>query len=485
MLIRPFPAALGVCAALCLSVVAASAGHAQKVATRARSSVLLRAPDSTVARVRAPVRPRVDSAPVRATRTAPATQTPLTKAVAAVVPTRASRAPASETAVRKPAAVVPVTPPKVTPQEAAVRLAKSLYGGKAREATVTVINPRTAAVWIADTAVKQPAPPGLDVDEGVSLPFRFIVIDSARGDTMALKPWFDDGGGLRYDSRAGAYIATLRIGLRDTLHGKQRRVLSPMIKLSVAAIADEVTPEVLEVGETNVFITKARLMTRRIASAMRVRVWPDFSERSVDVWVPFQPDSVMVRVDRASIAGFGLDETNVTVELSPGAAAPGDSIAVSLEATHGTFASGPVVYPKGGSPVVTRLRSSGMGPQLITARAGVLVAGQRALSYTFPMGLLGGGVLGALLGAIMVMVRDRGRPLAPAKGWIVLSGVLAGVLTALIAAIGVVKIPGFTLPPGGGAIVSILAGALGGYVGPKGFESLFGAFGAGRQPTKS
>ena len=58
-----------------------------------------------------------------------------------------------------------------------------------------------------------------------------------------------------------------------------------------------------------------------------------------------------------------------------------------------------------------------------------------------------------------------------------------GILVAIIAAVGVLKIPGFELPAGGGALVSLLAGALGGYVGPKGVEKLFGAFASGREPT--
>ena len=173
----------------------------------------------------------------------------------------------------------------------------------------------------------------------------------------------------------------------------------------------------------------------------------------------------------------------MTVELSPGAAAPADSIAVSLSSTAGTFSTGPVVYPKGGTPVVTRLRSSGLGTHVITARAGVLLAGERKVHFGFPYGLLVGAVLGALLGSIMLVLRERKRPDAPAAGWLIASGVIAGLLTAIVAAAGLVKIPGFTLPAGGGALISVLAGALGGYVGPKGFEVLFGAFGAGKAKT--
>lgn len=480
MLVRFLPA-IRACV-IGLAVLPAAASAQQEPRIRARSSVLLRPPDSTIV-VAAPTRPRTASVntAVLAGATRTDSRSPLVIAATPALRGTARRVPG--TRVTTPVAPAPASDSAVTPQAAARRLATSLYGRKAKLETVAVINERAAGVWVGDAAEKQPAPRGLDVKEGVVLPFRYIVLDPSRGDMMALKPWFDDGGGLRYDSQRGAYVGTLRIGLSDTLHGSQRRALSPRIRISVTSTADSVTPELLEISETNLFVTKARLVTRRIANALRVTVWPEFTQKRVDLWIPFQPDSVILSVDRPEIAGFALEDVNVTVELSPGAAAPTDSIAVSLSSTGGTFSTGPVVYPKGGTPVVTRLRSSGLGPQLITARAGVLLAGERKVQFGFPYGLLVGAVLGALLGSIMLVLRERKRPDAPAAGWLVASGVIAGLLTAIVAAAGLVKIPGFTLPAGGGALISVLAGALGGYVGPKGFEVLFGAFGAGKAKT--
>lgn len=507
MRVRPVAVAVAadvvVAIVVCSTLLASAAGAQAKAVMRTRSSVLLSAPDST-AMVRAAVKPRVSATATAASgaiqtaansplitavrlpvRVAPGPRT-VRESVATRPPGGTAVPPATEPARPTPVPTAtdttPAKPP-ATAKAAAQQLATQLYGPRAKLATVNVINERTASVWVGDAAVKQPAPPGLDVSEGVALPFRYISVDPKSGEVMALKPWFDDGGGLRYDSRSGAYVATLRIGLRDTLHATQGRALSPKIRLSVAAAADSVTPEILEIGETNVFITKARLLTRRIASAMRVTVWPDFSDRGVDLWIPFQPDSVIVRVDHESIDGFGLGEANVTVELSPGAAAPGDSIAVALESTNGTFATGPIVYPKGAGPVVTKLRSSGMGAQVITARAGVLIAGTQRIDFGFPTGLFFGGALGALLGAGMLAMRERNRPESKGIGWLIASGLIAGLLIALIAAVGVAKIPGFDLPAGGSALVSLLAGALGGYVGPKGMESLFGAFSAGKKPA--
>ena len=370
-------------------------------------------------------------------------------------------------------------------QTAASALATTLYGSKARLATLDLLSSNTASVWVGDSAVKEKAPPGLDVAEGVVLPFRYMRVDGETGTTMALKPWFDDGGGLRYDSRRRAYVATLRIGLRDTL-SRTRAPLSPAIVMSVGAAADSIAPERLEFTETNVFTTQSRLVSSRVNGPMRVIVWPDFSSDSVELWIPLVPDYVQVHVDKPQITGFGLSVTNVTVALSPGALAPSDSLAVTLSSTAGTFEGGPIVWPKGATPVTVKLRSEGMGRNTISAVAEPFVTGTRDIEFAFPRGLVIGAMLGALIGSALAVMRERKRVLRKSLNIFFASGLLTGIVLALIVAVGVLRIPGFELAAGGTALVSLLAGVLGGYVGPKGLEGLATPFRAGRaEPRKA
>ncbi len=428
-------------------------------ARRIRSSVLLRAPITAAAQ--------------------PAVQRPAVALPAAVRPMIIVLP--SKPSVFATAPQLAQLDSSATPQAAASSLATALYGAAAQLGTLTLLSANTASVWVSDSAVKQKAPPGLDVDEGVVLPFRYMRVDEQTGQVMALKPWFDDGGGLRYDSRRRAYVATLRIGLRDTLSGASaRRPLSPAIHLSIGAAADSVSPERLEISETNVFTTHSRLVASRVNGPMRVTVWPDFAPDGVELWIPLVPDYVQVRVDKPSIAGFGLSVANVTVSLSPGALAPGDSLAVTLASTGGSFEGGPIVWPKGDAPATVKLRSDGVGQKTITATAEPFVAGTTPIEFGFPRGLVGGAMMGAVIGSALAVLRERKRVLRKSLSIFFASGLLTGIVVALIAAVGAVRIPGFELAAGGTALVSLLAGVLGGYVGPKGLESIVSPFRAGR-----
>ena len=168
------------------------------------------------------------------------------------------------------------------------------------------------------------------------------------------------------------------------------------------------------------------------------------------------------------------------IALSPGAVAPNDSLAVRLSATNGSFREGPVVFPKGATPALIHLRSAGVGTQTITASAGAFVTGSRDIDFSMPFNLLVGGLLGAVVGSALALLRERQR--SRRRGYVAfaLSGLLTGELLAIIAAIGVLKLPGLALASGGAALVSFVAGAIGGYVGPRGLEKLIPAFAAGR-----
>ncbi len=487
-----------------LAALQPSGAATAKTTARVRSTVLLRAPSvATAAKVEPATRPAAALPPAAApaVETTPRSTLAFMRAARSIEKTTADASVAA--VIPKPSPGRPPIPPtlptiampdtaeqtrrdaQTDPQTAAATLATALYGSHAKLKTLTLLTPTMATVWVNDTATKEKAPPGLGVGEGVALPFRYISVDSVSGAVMALKPWFDDGGGLRYDSRIGAYVARLRIGLRDTIKNSVRRALDPKIRLSIAASADSITPTRLEISETNVFDTQARLVTSRIGPALRVTVWPDFAPDGVELWIPFLPDSVLVDVDHPSIAGLGLEEATVMIRLSAGSVAPNDSLAVQLKVSNGTFREGPVVYAKGAGVARVHLRSSGIGAQTITADAGSFISGSHPIDFSMPIGLLLGGLMGALVGSMLGLLRERQRSRRRSYVAFLLSGLLTGELLAIIAAIGVLKLPGLDLASGGAALVSFVAGAIGGYVGPRGLEKLIPAFAAGRDDPPS
>ncbi len=452
----------------------ATPAHAQR-AGRTQSSVILKPSARTAALGKA--LPRPDTTPPPSTTVTPTRPDRTSPLVVAVTAGARVRPTAVRTDTTRAPAPTPAPPPTriVTPQQAARQLASGLYGASAQPASIRVLNPRTASVWVGETAVKEKAPPGLGAAEGIALPFRFVRVDSAGGDTLALKPWLDKGNGLRYDARRRAFVATITIGLRDTLHAGRGRTLTPPIRLSVAASADTIRPKLLEITETNVFQTTVELVALRFDTLMRVQIWPDFSPREVSLWLAFQRDTLVLEGPN-STSRFGLGQVQLAVSAPTGAIPPGDSVAVTIQSERGTD----VTYIRDGVPSFVRIPSTERARDTFTASAPRFSQAKWTVAYAFPFALLGGAVLGALLGAGLNMLRERGRPDTPAAVWVILSGLLAGVIVALVVALGVVRIPGFALPEGGSAAVSLLAGTLGGYVGPKGIEALFSAFGAGR-----
>lgn len=412
----------------------------------------------------------------------------LPQAAAPTIPMRRTRPPALVTAATRldrtatgagAGSAGGSSPTPASVSDAATKLAKYYYG--AHTGKVIVRDEQSATILLTDSARLEPAPPGLGVADGVALPVRFLSVDSATGQMMALKPWFDDGGGLRYDSRRNAYVGTIRIGVRDSLNATRPRLLSPAVRFSIVASADSITPERLEIGETNVFTTSARLTTTRRDAAMRVTVWPDFSDRGVDLWIPYRRDTLLVRVDRPRVDGLGLESAMITVAVPPGALAPEDSVAVMLQATRGSF-DVQTVYPKGTTPATARLRSDGIGALTVTASAPTLDTGSTTMEFTIPTGLLTGGLIGALMGSGLITLRERRRGSSRNLGAVIGSGLLAGSVVAVIVAIGVMKLPGLDLPSGSGSLVALLAGVVGGYIGPKGLEGLIPALKAGQDP---
>ncbi|MCU0649776.1 MAG: hypothetical protein MUF00_17430 [Gemmatimonadaceae bacterium] len=418
-----------------------------------------------------PAQPASTAAPAVRTRTSVLLRPPI-----GVRDTGTSRRPASVTGVSAAMGTQPVALARDS-SSSTMRLARELYGARAR--ALTLRNTQRVMVFLDDSARIERAPPGLGVAEGVALPVRFVARDSATGDLMALKPWFDDGGGLRYDSRTASYVATLRLGVRDSLNGTRTRPLTPAVRFSIVAAADSVAPGTVALEETNVFTQSARLVTTRRDAAMRVEIWPDFAEQSIKVWVPFRRDTLLVAVDRPRVDGLGLDALTVTVAVPPGALASDDSIAVMLQSSRGTLEQ-QTLYPKGNAPATTRLRSAGIGAVSITARSAALDDGVTTTRFTAPLGLLAGAALGALAGSAMLILRDRTRSRRKHLVPVLASGILSGLVVALVVALGVLNLPGLDLPAGSGSLVALLAGVIGGYVGPKGLEALMPSLAAGR-----
>jgi hypothetical protein len=92
-------------------------------------------------------------------------------------------------------------------------------------------------------------------------------------------------------------------------------------------------------------------------------------------------------------------------------------------------------------------------------------------------------LFGALIGSALSVMRERKRVRRKSLGIFFTSGALTGLVIALIVAVGVIRIPGFELASGGAALVSLLAGVLGGYIGPKGLERIVPSFASAR-PAK-
>jgi peptidoglycan/LPS O-acetylase OafA/YrhL len=105
-----------------------------------------------------------------------------------------------------------------------------------------------------------------------------------------------------------------------------------------------------------------------------------------------------------------------------------DSTVVTLSASRGSLESNRLVVTQGGA--VVKLRSAGLGPAVISARAPGWSPAQVTIAYRWPITFLIAALLGGLLGGLVAHARTKRRRTA-SVGQFLLKGTGVGLLVCV------------------------------------------------------
>lgn len=252
-----------------------------------------------------------------------------------------------------------------------------------------------------------------------------IPFDTGRRERL-LRPRFR-ANDLEFVQGKRAYTGSFHLWLIDpTAEHRKGKLDDPV--LAQLSSSDEVNPTVLVFDHINVPY-KVVTVTRRIpGDSARVHVIPDNDPTGFTVALPVR-QTILAEVAPKKIQGFGLQTSDVTVQLQPGFL---DSVEVTVVADQGTVVNRRVMVYRGRSQDVT-VRSAGVGTDSIRinsqASHDVIV-----VVYRWPVVFLVAALLGGCVGVFARQRRRNARPLGARE---VLNGVLVGLIAAVGFALGV------------------------------------------------
>jgi hypothetical protein len=196
--------------------------------------------------------------------------------------------------------------------------------------------------------------------------------------------------------------------------------------MRVVGDADSIAPDTVVLRETNAQMERIRVFSQESVDSLRVRLVPGFDPRGVDVWLPVQP-ALAFEQTPASIQGLGVE--GATLVVGTRGTRSSDSTVVTLSASRGSLESNRLVLTAGGG--VVKLRSAGLGPATISARAPGWSPAQVTIGYRWPVTFLLAALLGGLLGALVAYAHPR-RGRRTSLGRLLLKGIGVGLLVCVV-----------------------------------------------------
>lgn len=266
------------------------------------------------------------------------------------------------------------------------------------------------------------------------------------------------GGGLRLVGGAQAFAGELFVRLRDRDTPRAQGELPQAIEVLTTAPLDSVQPALLQITTLDRWYRVA-LESKYPPQSVSIKLRASGDVTGLELDVPVSRPRLVLEVPD-SVSGFGLGAATVTVR-SEALPAPSGRLVV-LSPSMGQLTLTQLTLNEHGV-ASTELRSSGLGSASISATSSPLVETVREVRFAVPLSFLVSALLGGSIGAMVAFVRRR-EELAGSQRWLELvSGVLIGLLVAVLGALGV-NVTGIALPTlttEAAVLVLSAAGALG------------------------
>jgi hypothetical protein len=281
---------------------------------------------------------------------------------------------------------------------------------------------------VAATAIAHPAgaSPVSPTDTAYRLPFTYLGLDREATTPAAYRPIFVTQGPLRYHAEGDDFVGSFLLGLQDTARPASSSEITAPVRMRFAGDADSIAPDSVVLRQTNTQMERIRVFSQGSLDSLRVLLVPAFDPRGVDVWLKVQP-ALAFEQTPGSIQGLGVE--GATLVVGTRGTRSSDSMLVTLSASRGSLESNRVVVTEGGA--VVKLRSAGLGPATISARAPGWSPAQVTIAYRWPVTFLLAALLGGLLGGLVAYAHAKRRR-TTSVGQFLLKGIGVGLLVCVV-----------------------------------------------------
>jgi hypothetical protein len=301
---------------------------------------------------------------------------------------------------------------------------------------------------VVHKAAEAPEPPNAKVAEQVKAPLPSTLIvgvsDATKGTVIRqFQPFMTmEVSPLRWDSHVMSYVTTVVVGL-DPFAGEDQSgpvALPATIRFQLSGEnVDKIEPPEVQVAEAGTRgYQRFKVLTKKFDRAVKVIAHSTFGDRSNEANVEPGPTFFELGQSDASVDGFGLGKTTISVrqraangELLPTPA----QLRVHLRTSGGFLTPSYVELPAHGATAETSLVSSTWG-QAIVREANADEASHRTVTveFTFPwlkfiLGFIGAGCAGAL--RVFSTKRGKRQSWLPVFVGCLASGITVDILIAL------------------------------------------------------
>jgi hypothetical protein len=223
---------------------------------------------------------------------------------------------------------------------------------------------------------------------------------------------------LHYDGSAGEFVGRIALSLINPSDENDHSRLPQELSVLIGADGGQTDPDEVAFRQLNT-LAEVKLTTQTPSNPFRVRAITALTQSPDSIDVPVELSEIQVRSVSPSIRGFGLEETNLMLQVPAARGKAGEAIA--LTTSLGTISGSPVTLDSTGSGVAV-LHSSAVGVAVITATSSVFQSGEAAVKFKWPLATLVATLLGAIVGS--TLRSDTRKTL--------LRSLLIGILAALV-----------------------------------------------------
>lgn len=333
---------------------------------------------------------------------------------------------------------------------------------KAPDGAVREVKPNTTSIRVkpgeyavaktAERATEVAAPPGTGT--GYQLPVTLATV-GATGTQIALGIIVRTGNGLMPRVDASQYEGRIYVGLVNTLDPLTTIKLPAPVQVTLAGPVQSITPDQHHFDATNTFVPVTVVARNpRDPVELRVSTGVDLSETVVPLSVFNASVSVVTSVP--SIAGFGFETVDLTVQAKGIPKLEGMPVTLFLQGGGGTFTPTSQLTLDANGRATAKLRSSGLSPNVVVAATlGNGATAQAApIGYVWPVAWLAFAVGGGLMGGVVRQLTGKQR-----RAWLaaIVVSVLLGFLAAGLYMLGVSTIPAIPSETGGQLVIAVVA----------------------------